>query len=294
MTDLNNKQTSTNEEIPLNKKNNRILKAFAILFAIVLFLCASIYFIYVQTINISDKYTDKFDYDLNCDKVITDYNYLDFIKYNSKEDINNLSITVPKDCYYDDIVEINEAAEDINAKYGIKINKIGTISNIIQNNSIDFYTDITYKNTLNAYVYGTVKYEFTDNNGIKLYLTNIVVGDGCPSLFYKSILPVNIGDLLYEFNPKNYKYLDNDVINLKYLNNIKINKTSLKFKYDYMSNLENISNYLLKDRSDILEKSLENLMPIVLESLIGDNKEEFSELSTILIPNLKEIINIFE
>ena len=291
MENINNEQELTNQIRPTNKRK-KILTAFLTIALIIAILFVSVFIIYKTTIDISNKKTEQFDYNLSTNNY-NNYNYLSFIKYNSNEDLNHLSITIPKDYVYSNLLKINEFSDNISSKYDIKINKIGIFSNIINKNYLDFYADVTYKSFINAYISGNIKYEINNKNGIDFVLSNIVVGDGLPSIFYKYLLPIKNGDIIFEIDSNNFEFLNDNVLNLQFIDNISLNKEHLKFKYDYMSNLKDISKYIFGEKSKYIDNSLENIMPIILEIMVGDNKEEYSEIASAIIPQfLLGIIDI--
>lgn len=291
MENINNEQELTNQIRPTNKRK-KILTAFLTIALIIAILFVSVFIIYKTTIDISNKKTEQFDYNLSTNNY-NNYNYLSFIKYNSNEDLNHLSITIPKDYVYSNLLKINEFSDNISSKYDIKINKIGIFSNIINKNYLDFYAHVTYKSFINAYISGNIKYEINNKNGIDFVLSNVVVGDGLPSIFYKYLLPIKNGDIIFEIDSNNFEFLNDNVLNLQFIDNISLNKEHLKFKYDYMSNLKDISKYIFGEKSKYIDNSLENIMPIILEIMVGDNKEEYSEIASAIIPQfLSGIIDI--
>lgn len=291
MENINNEQELTNQIRPTNNRK-KIFSAILAIVLIIAILFVSVFIIYKTTIDISNKKVEQFDYNLSTNNY-NNYNYLSFIKYNSNEDLNHLSITIPKDYVYSNLLKINEFSDNISSKYDIKINKIGIFSNIINKNYLDFYADVNYKSFINAYISGNIKYEINNKNGIDFVLSNIVVGDGLPSIFYKYLLPIKNGDIIFDIDSNNFEFLNDNVLNLQFIDNISLNKEHLKFKYDYMSNLKDISKYIFGEKSKYIDNSLENIMPIILEIMVGDNKEEYSEIASAIIPQfLSEIIDI--
>lgn len=291
MENINNEQVSINEEKPKKKKFS-LIKLILIVTGIIAVLLLAVFGIYKTTVDISAQHEDKFDYDLSQEVVIKEYDYLDFIKYDSKEDEDNLFITIPKEYIYNNIIKIHDFADSLNNDYELKLNKFGFLSNIVEENSFDFFADTTYKNLINAYITGTLQYKVTDDNGIEVYLTNIVVGDGFPSVFYKEFLPIKQGDLVYKLNSSDYELLKTNTLKLNAINNVNADKDNLKFEFNYMSNLKEISTYILGEDAKDLQEPLQQMMPIILEMLIGENQDEYMELASALIPAL--IDNIFD
>lgn len=290
MENINNEQVLSNNSQPKKKKFS-IIKVLLIVVGVIAILFLALFAIYKSTVDISSKHEDKFDYDLSAEVIKTEYDLLDFVRYNSKENEDNLFITVPKNIIYDDVIKIHEFADDLYKESEVKLNKFGFISNVLEENSFDFFADVTYKKYINAYVTGNIQYKITDDNGIEMYLTKIVIGDGFPSVFYKAILPIKAGDLIYKLDSKEYEILKDNVLKLSSINNVKVDKENLKFEFNYMSNLEEISVYLLGEDAKAIQAPLQKMMPIMLEMLIGDNQDEYLELASFLIPTI--ISNLF-
>lgn len=290
MENINNEQMLSNNSQPKKKKLS-IIKVILIVVGVIDILFLALFAIYKSTVDISSKHEDKFDYDLSAEVIKTEYDLLDFVRYNSKENEDNLFITVPKNIIYDDVIKIHEFADDLYKESEVKLNKFGFISNVLEENSFDFFADVTYKKYINAYVTGNIQYKITDDNGIEIYLTKIVIGDGFPSVFYKAILPIEAGDLIYKLDSKEYEILKDNVLKLSSIDNVKVDKENLKFEFNYMSNLEEISVYLLGEDVKAIQAPLQKMMPIMLEMLIGDNQDEYLELASSLIPAI--ISNLF-
>ena len=290
MENINNEQMLSNNSKPKKKKLS-IIKVLLIVVGVIAILFLALFAIYKSTVDISSKHEDKFDYDLSAEVIKTEYDLLDFVRYNSKENEDNLFITVPKTIIYDDVIKIHEFADDLYKESEVKLNKFGFISNVLEENNFDFFADVTYKKYINAYVTGNIQYKITDDNGIEMYLTKIVIGDGFPSVFYKAILPIKAGDLIYKLDSKEYEILKDNVLKLSSINNVKVDKENLKFEFNYMSNLEEISVYLLGEDAKAIQAPLQKMMPIMLEMLIGDNQDEYLELASFLIPTI--ISNLF-
>lgn len=290
MENINNEQVLSNNSQP-KKEEFSIIKVLLIVVGVIAILFLALFAIYKSTVDISSKYEDKFDYDLSAEVIKTEYDLLDFVRYNSKENEDNLFITVPKNIIYDDVIKIHEFADDLYKESEVKLNKFGFISNVLEENSFDFFADVTYKKHINAYVTGNIQYKITDDNGIEMYLTKIVIGDGFPSVFYKAILRIKAGDLIYKLDSKEYELLKDNVLKLSSINNVKVDKENLKFEFNYMSNLEEISVYLLGEDAKAIQAPLQKMMPIMLEMIIGDNQDEYLELASSLIPTI--IGNLF-
>lgn len=272
--EMNNEQQSIIDEKIENKpknKKNAILKALLTILIIIALLCLGIFGLYKSTIDISAQNLDKFDYNLSDIEDNKEYNYLDFISYDSENNPDSLLISVPKSFIYDKVLKIHELNDDFNKNYEININRIGFVSNYSEQNTLDYYMDITYKNIINAYVSGTMEYIFTEDNGIKLVMKNMVIGDGLPKFIYESFLPYKTGDVIYEVKSKDYELLENNVLLLDAIKNIKVTKQDLNFEFDYISNLKSITNYVLGEDSKTVDDTIKELMPIILDIIINDN-----------------------
>lgn len=302
---INNEQQSIIEEKPINtseidtnnkntkkSKISKLLKIILVILSVILVLALTLFGLYKSMIDISDKYTSKFDYDLSSEPVSVDYKLTDFLGYNSKTNKDAIRITIPKDRFYNRILGINELTSNYYDEYGIKINRIGTISNATNSNLIDFCADISYKDKINAYISGSIRYEFNDSNGINLYLEKFVIGDGVPMFLYSSFLPFKDGDFITEISADSYEYTKYKALNLKDVDSLIIDSNSLKFNYDYSNNLDNISKYLFGDQADKFTDIMKNVLPIVMEMTFGDNKDEFVDFSEMNIPYI--IKQIFE
>ena len=280
-----NNNSINNEEIPSSerKKMPIWLKIIIIVLIVVLFLIVAIFGLYKSTVDVSDKFSDKFDYILSDKHEIKEYSYLDFVSYDSNND-NYLSIEVPKDYIYDKLVNIQNINADLKDKYEISLNRIGVLSNLIEKNCVDFYVDVTYKNKINALVTGTIEYKFTNDNGIQLFLKKLVIGDGLPMFLYKNFIPFKDGDMIYELKSDNYDCLREKILLLSCIEKINIGTKSVKFNYNYMSNLKAISEYIFDDEAKNINDSLEILMPIVLDIIINNNADEYIEMAELILP----------
>ena len=268
MVNNNNEQMLTNKETTEIKKDTKkivLLVIFILLTTIVL----TGFRIYKNVIDVSDKNRDKFDYNLSNNNSNVEYDYLDFISYDSKNDPNTLQISIPKEYIYKEIVDIKGFADDLNTKYGLKLKQIGFSIDENEENYINFYADTTYKKLINAFVSGTLQYEFTSDNGVKLYLNSISVGDGLPTMLYENLLPLKAGDLIYEVKSSDYELLKDNVLDLKCIHDINTDKDNLKFRFDYMSNLKEVSEYIFKDKAKEVNDPLEELMPIILDIMFN-------------------------
>ena len=266
----NNEQMLTNKETTENKKDTKkivLLVIFILLTTIVL----TGFRIYKNVIDVSDKNRDKFDYNLSNSNSNVEYDYLDFISYDSKNDPNTLQISIPKEYIYKEIIDIKGFADDLSTKYGLKLKQIGFSSSDNEENCINIYADTTYKKLINAYVSGTLQYEFTSDNGIKVYLKSITVGDGLPNALYENLLPLNTGDLIYEVKSSDYDLLKENVLDLKCINSVNTDKNNLNFKFDYMSNLKEVSEFIFKDKANEINQPLEEIMPVILDIMFNSN-----------------------
>lgn len=269
MENINNEQLSTNKETNENKKDTKKI-ALLVIFILLTTIILTGFRIYKNVIDVSDKNRDKFDYNLS-NISDNEYNYLDFINYDSKNDPNSLQISMPKEYIYKEIIDIKGYADELNTKYGLKLKQIGFSNNNSEENCIDIYADTTYKKLINAYISGILQYEFTSDNGIKVYLKSITVGDGLPNALYEDLLPLKVGDLVYEVKSSDYNLLNENVLDLKFINSVNTDKNNLNFKFDYMSNLKEVSEFIFKDKANEINQPLEEIMPVILDIMFNPN-----------------------
>lgn len=283
----NEQQSIINEEQNKAPKKHKsvFFKVLITILIVILVLIAAVFGLYKATIDVADKNSSKFDYDfslpVNIDENIK---FTDFITYDSKVDPNTLFIDIPKDYVYNVIYRIQDIAGNINKETGIKLNRLGTVSNAQNPNLIDFYADITYKDTINSYVNGSVRYEITENNGVNIYIDKFVIGDGFPMFIYKAFLPFKDGDLLSTIKADDFDLLKNKTLDLSLISNLKLSSNSLKYSYDYMSNIKNIASYIFGDNIKFINSSIEKIVPIVLELTVGENKEEYIDTASSILP----------
>lgn len=284
----NNEQQSiiNEEENKAPKKcKSGFFKVLITILIVLLVLVAAVFGLYKATIDVADKNSSKFDYDFSVPVTIDDkVKFTDFITFDSKVDPNTLFIEVPKDYLYNVIYKVQDIANYINNETNIKLNRLGTVSNAQNPNLIDFYADVTYKNLINGYISGSVRYEITENNDINFYIDKFVIGDGFPMFIYKAFLPFKDGDLLNALKAENFDLLKNKTLDLNLISNLKLNSNSLTYSYNYMSNIKNVAKYIFGDNIEALNSSIEKIVPIVLEITVGENKEEYIDAAGILLP----------
>ena len=283
----NEQQSIINEEQNKAPKKHKsvFFKVLITILIVILVLVTAVFGLYKATIDVADKNSSKFDYDfslpVNIDENIK---FTDFITYDSKVDPNTLFIDIPKDYVYNVIYRIQDIAGNINKETGIKLNRLGTVSNAQNPNLIDFYADVTYKDTINSYVNGSVRYEITENNDVNIYIDKFVIGDGFPMFIYKAFLPFKDGDLLSTIKADDFDLLKNKTLDLSLISNLKLSSSSLKYSYDYMSNIKNIASYIFGDNIKFINSSIEKIVPIVLELTVGENKEEYIDTASSILP----------
>lgn len=283
MEKINNEQLLTNK----NKKKSNILVVILAVLIVILLLCLAIFGLYKATVDISNNNIDKFDYDFTQNYPINEYNIKDFVRYNSEEKIDTLFINIPKQIFYEKIIKIEAIRQDLIDKYSFIINKIGCLSNVSKQNIIDFYIDGTYNDSLDMYITGSIKYEFTSDNCIEVYMDKLVIGDGLPMFIYKAFLPINDGDLIFKINSNDYEFLKHSILSLDSINNIKLNNNALKFEFNYTNSIKQITSYILGDASSFVEKSIETMMPIILEITVGENPEQYLDIYKLISPYIK-------
>ena len=258
----------------MNKKLIKLFKVLLVLFITISALFGIIYLIYKNTIDLSNKNQDKFDYVLNDSSVNTQTNdFMDFITYSSDQDLDSLTFTIPKDYFYKEIIKI----DDFNNE-SISINRIGTISNPFNKNSIDFYCDLTILDSINMYANGILHFETNSTNGLDIYLDKFVIGDGLPMFFYKEFLPFKDGDLIYSINSDEFELLKKNIIVFDSIENYTINKNTIEVEYSISDSLAPILEYAFKDKISLYSDVLNDIAPILLEIKFGSNSSEFEAL----------------
>lgn len=293
----NNEQQSIIENNPdlepkKPKKKISILKVILTIFIVIGILLIAGFGIYKATVDVSNKNSSKFEYDFSQIVTEKEVNYMEFITFDSKIDPNTLFIDIPKDYFYNNILKIRDIASDIQKDTEIKINRLGTVSNAQNANLIDFYADVTYKDLINAYVTGSIRYEIIENNDINLYIDKFVIGDGFPMFFYKVFLSFKDGDLLETIKAENYEFLKDKTLDLSKIKDVHLNSSQLKFSFNYMENLINIADYMFGENASNYSPILEKIVPIVLELTIGENKEEYIDMANLYLPMLiKELVH---
>ena len=278
-------EINNNEQMSINSQNNvkkpsflkKLLKALLIVLGILAVLCLILFGLYKTTVDVSEKNSANFDYDFSKIIVKKDYSYVDFLTYDSKNNKGTLFVDIPKNYIYDTIVDVHDVNAKLNEKYAVKINRFGTKSSQNNENSIDFCADLTYKEKINAYVSGTLRYEITDDNGVNLYLDKLVLGDGLPSFLYKGFIPIKDGDQVYRLDPTRFDFLKEKILDLSMIKNINVDDKSLKFEFDFMSNLKNIANYVFGGELKIINDSLENIVPPVMDVIINGKSTELEQ-----------------
>lgn len=276
------------ENIQNNKKKMpTFIKAILIILAIIVSLSLIIVLLYKTKIGVADKYEECYDYDFNKQVIVNNHSIKDFLSYDSKTDEDNIYVDIDKTYFYKNILKIDDINNKLSNDYNLKINKIGTTGN---GNNVDFYIDVDYKDSIKTFVSGTIEYRFTNENNIELYLTDLNIGDNIPKSIYSKFIPFNNGDLIYTLNKNKYEVLNNDLLRLDLIKDIKINKENITFKYNYVDNTDNIISYIFDSDTENIIRVIKPIMPMVLEIMIGSNKDEYINILSTLIPKLLEII----
>lgn len=265
----NNNEQVLNNDIKVVKK--RKIKPIILVIAILFIIILSILLIYKTTIDISDKYSDKFDYDFS-EITINDDNYLKFLSYDKDNDPNTLFIDIPKLFFYDKVFDINEFKNEVFDKYNTKMNRIGFISNENVDNYIDYSIDCVYKDKIKFYLNGSIEYQMTEDNGFKLILRSMNIGK-LPNFLYSNMLPYSIGDTIFEVKSIDYDLLREKVLLLSLINNIKADKNSVSFEYNYIENMDYIVYKIFGNTDIYLYDVLKEYMPTIMDSIINGNKD---------------------
>lgn len=268
--------------------NSKIFKIIITIILILVFLVLIVFGLYKATIDVSDNNIDKFDYVL--DNIPNNsYKITDFLSFDSIEDPDNIKINIPKDYMYLNLIDMKTFSNELFGNENVKLNKIGIVSNFSNNNYLDYYLDITYNNKFDAYVTGTLEIKF-NTDSVDIYSKKIVIGDGLPMFLFNPFLSYKNDELIYSFNSKDFKYTDNNIVKFDLINNFKITKDHLNFKFKYIDNVEYIGKMVFGDNYQYFETSIKKIAPILLELLIGNNSEEYIDFSDILIPSIQNNI----
>lgn len=267
-----------------NTKKSKIITIILVLISILLFISFIIYAIYKSTVDISTKNDDKFDYVLAKEYDNSEYNYLDFLSYDLNKTKDLINIKIPKTYLYENIIDIKSLTKQLEDNYNLKITRIGALSNLINNNYIDFYLDGLYSNNFKLYITGVLEYKVTNNNGLQVLIKEINIGDGLPSFIYKGFIPLKQGDILYEIDPNKYSFLKDYILDLNLIKNVKMRKNYLMFDFDYMSNIENITKYIFKDEKITLNDALKSIMPVIIDTMLNNENQENNNLLDEILP----------
>ena len=268
--------------------NSKIFKIIITIILILVFLLLIVFALYKATIDVSDNNIDKFDYVL--DNIPNNsYKIIDFLSFDSIEDPDNIKINIPKDYMYLNLIDMKTFSNELFGNENVKLNKIGIVSNFSNNNNLDYYLDVTYNNKFDAYVTGTIEIKFNADS-VDLYSKKIVIGDGLPMFLYKPFLPFKDDELIYSFNTSDFKYTNNEIIKFDLINNFRIRKDYLNFKFKYIDNIEYIGKMVFGDNYQYFDTSIKKIAPILLELVIGNNSEEYIDFSDILLPSIQNNI----
>lgn len=272
----NNEQQFTESNYTVNEpsnKKNGFFKTLLIIIGAITCVLLLVFGLYKLLVDTSNKHLDNFDYNLNEELTeIKEYTYLDFVSYDSKNDPNTLSISIPKVYTYEKIIDIRSLAKDFDDNYELHINRIGYKTNENEKNIIDFYADVTYKTYINAYVHGQMEIVFTDDNGLQLVLKDIYIGDNLPEFIYRSFLPIKSQDIIYELKADEFEFLKEKLLDLKLISDIKIDSENINFKFDVMSNVNIIIKYIFGDDAAIVEEFVKELFPEILNGIINETE----------------------
>lgn len=267
MNESNNEQLLN---IETNKQRNSKYKTIIEIFAILLLIIISLVTIYKTKIDISDKFTDRFDYDFSEINIVDNDNFLQNISYDMKNSPNTLSISIPKLFIYGKLLKINELRNNTLDRYDVEMKRIGFISNTKNSNYFDYSIDCTYKKIFDFYLNGSIEYQITDDNGIELILRSMNIGK-LPNFLYSSKLPYHVNDTIYEIKSENYILLKEKVLRLDLVTNIEANKESIDFDYNFIDNVDYIIEKIFGDSDIRIYETFKEYMPFILNSIINDN-----------------------
>ena len=255
-----------------NKKKFSILKLLLIILVIFIVIIGTILIYYKTNIDVSSKYDDKFDYILDTNSQIKEYDYLEFLKYDQNIDKNIVNIIIPKEYFYNNIIKIKELAKEYNDKYNIKINRVGLENNPNSDKEYDCYVDITYNNSINTLVSCTFEYKINDNNSLDLYINDFNIGNNVPKFIYKDLININNNEVIYSIKSEDYDLLKENILLLNTVENVSISKNSIDLKYNFISNLKAISEFIFEEDAKDANDLIDEYVPIILDLALNNEK----------------------
>jgi len=256
----------------LNKHTFKVFFTFLGTF-VVLFLI--MYVFYSSLVNISNKYTDKFD-STNDISSLFDFDLNNDISYSINSDPDYLYINIPKNYLYSTILDLSDLNNYLYNFDKITIKQIGITSNTF-NNSIDFNADIKYKNLLNYYSYGNLNYVINSNT-IDLYVNYYTIGDGLPEFIYRSFSKINNKQILYSIDLKDLEYINNGILYVDNIDSIIIKNNTIQIKYRIDNRIDKLINYIYDDSLELNSDEIYELAPFLLEFKYGESSLEYEEL----------------
>ena len=286
------------EQINETKNKNKINRIPLVLFSCVLgalFLVSIFIVIYNETIDVSDRNLDKFDFELNYSHV-DDVEFREMVSYDSNKDFNNMLISIPKNYFYTRIFDVYSLNEKFSQNYNITFKNIGILTSTMPN-TLDVYMDASYNDMFDFYLTFNLEYLFNDNNSIDFYIKNIIIGDGLPKVFFDHFINIKENTLIYTIDSNNFKLTSDGILTVKDLNSIKANKKAVSCKFNYLNNIDNLFNFVSGDEEFVIEESKDKYLSMIFEILIGKNAEEYEEISKLIMPQLinnKNITSLIE
>lgn len=281
------------EQINETKNKNKINRILLVLFSCVLgalFLVSIFIVIYNETIDVSDRNLDKFDFELNYSHV-DDVEFREKVSYDSNKDFNNILISIPKNYFYTRIFDVYSLNEKFSQNYNITFKNIGILTSTMPN-TLDVYMDASYNDMFDFYLTFNLEYLFNDNNSIDFYIKNIIIGDGLPKVFFDHFINIKENTLIYTIDSNNFKLTSDGILTVKDLNSIKANKKAVSCKFNYLNNIDNLFNFVAGDEEYVIEESKDKYLSMIFEILIGKNADEYEEISKLIMPQLVNNKNI--
>lgn len=253
-----------------NSKLKKILKIIFIILAVICLLIGGLYLYYKSHIDVAIEHENEYDYDLNINHNLPSYKINDLIEYNN--DLStNLLISIPKDLFYKEIINIDSINTSIRNEYNFNINKIGIRSDDNNPNELIIVLDLSFINNpnFNTFAYLYLNCELNEDNLI-VYFKDLIVGKDLPRFIYKNYIPYTDNEIMYKLNTNELDVFDGQKLNLSNIKNIKINKDIISFEADIINTIKDFVRDNFNINSDKLDAFIEALLPTLMDLILND------------------------
>lgn len=244
---------------------NKGLKFLLIFFSLIIFIIFMIFIYYRTHIDISRKYKKYFDYNLESN-IVDEYNIDNFFTLNGNEDNKILNISIPKNYIYQNVIDLDAINNDINKNYDVKIKKIGLISNENNENLINLYLECSYHNIVDVFLLSELEYEFTEQNGLNIYLNSIDIGKNLPKSIIDKYLPKINKQLIYEIKAEDVQLLNSQLLQLDKINSVDFNNESLNIEFNIYDNVRQIIVNTYGENENKIQFLIKSLIPNIVET----------------------------